>query len=52
MSLLGPSEERSMNKDFFDFLRFNPVAEFEMENIPLVPFKLRDLQSSPLISPT
>jgi hypothetical protein len=29
-----------MNKDFFGLLRLNPVAEFEMKNIPLVPFKL------------
>ena len=29
-----------MNKDFFGFLRLNPVAEFEMKNISFVPFKL------------
>jgi hypothetical protein len=41
-----------MNKDFFGFLRLNPMAEFEMKDIPFVPFKLRDLQSVLLMSHT
>jgi hypothetical protein len=40
MSLFCLSEERSINKDFFGFLWPNSVAEFEIKNISLVPFKL------------
>jgi len=40
MPLLGLSEERSMDKDFFSLLGFNPVAEFEMKNISFVPIKV------------
>jgi hypothetical protein len=40
MPLRRPSEERSINKDFFDFLWLNAMAEFEMKHISFVPFKL------------
>jgi len=40
MSLFGLSEERFMKKDLLGFLWLNSVAEFEMENISFVPFKL------------
>jgi len=45
MSLFCLSEERSVSKDLFGFLRLNSMAELKMKHISFVPFKLGDLQT-------